>query len=56
MVKNTWSIEPNGEPIGRLQGMERARKILRKIKKIDGVSSRQISRVTKLSVGMFLND
>ncbi len=40
------------EPIGGLQGMEKAKRndILRKIKVIDGVSLRQISRVTGLSV------
>lgn len=42
----------NGEPIGMLQGMERIKRneILRKIKEIDGISLRQISRVTGLSV------
>jgi hypothetical protein len=42
----------SGEPIGKLQGMERAARneILRKIKASDGVSLRQISRVTGLSV------
>jgi putative transposase len=42
------------EPIGRLQGMEKAQRneILRKIKTIDGVSLRQIARVTGLSVNI----
>lgn len=42
----------SGEPIGKLQGMERAERneILRKIKASDGISLRQISRVTGLSV------
>ncbi|HBQ86342.1 MAG TPA: transposase [Syntrophomonas sp.] len=42
----------NGDFIGMLQGMERIRRneILRKAKKIDGASLRQISRVTGLSV------
>jgi len=46
-----------GEPIGILQGLERARRneILREIKKIDGVSLRQISRVTGLSVNIVFN-
>lgn len=42
----------NGEPIGKLQGMERTERneILRKIKASKGISLRQISRVTGLSV------
>ncbi len=42
----------SGEPIGKLQGMERAERneILRKIKASDGITLRQISRVTGLSV------
>jgi len=42
----------DGESIGRLQGMEKAKRndILRKIKAIDSVSLRQISRITGLSV------
>ena len=45
------------EPIGRLQGMEKSRRneILRKIKEMDGVSLRQISRVTGLSVDIVFN-
>lgn len=47
----------SGKPIGLLQGMEREKRneILRKIKKIDGVSLRQISRVTGLSVDIVFN-
>jgi putative transposase len=47
----------NGEPIGRLQGLERSKRneILRKVKKIDGVPLRQISRVTGLSVDVVFN-
>ncbi len=47
----------SGEPIGRLQGMEKAKRneILRKIKTIDGVSLRQISRVTGMSVDIVFN-
>lgn len=47
----------SGEPIGRLQGLERARRneILRNIKKMDGVSLRQIARVTGLSVDIVFN-
>ena len=47
----------SGEPIGRLQGMEKAKRneILRKIKANDGVSLRQISRVTGLSVDIVFN-
>ncbi len=47
----------SGEPIGRLQGMEKGKRneILRKIKGIDGVSLRQISRVTGLSVDIIFN-
>jgi hypothetical protein len=45
-----------GEPIGKLQGMERAERneILRKIKASDGITLRQISRVTGLSVDIIL--
>lgn len=45
------------EPIGRLQGMEitKRNEILRKIKAIDGVSLRQISRVTGVSVDIIFN-
>ncbi|HAG09845.1 MAG TPA: transposase [Desulfotomaculum sp.] len=47
----------NGELIGRLQGMEKAKRndILRKIKAIEGVSLRQISRITGLSVDIVFN-
>jgi len=47
----------NGEPVGKLQGMERANRneILRKIKVGGGVSLRQISRVTGLSVDIIFN-
>lgn len=46
-----------GEPIGRFQGIEKAKRndILRKIKAINGVSLRQISRVTGLSVDIVFN-
>lgn len=45
------------EPIGRLQGVEitKRNEILRKIKAIDGVSLRQISRVTGVSVDIIFN-
>jgi len=46
-----------GEPIGMLQGMERKKRneILKKIRTEDGVSLRQISRVTGLSVDIVFN-
>lgn len=47
----------SGEPIGRLQNMEKAKRneVLRKIKLVDGISLRQISRVTGLSVDIVFN-
>jgi putative transposase len=47
----------SGEPIGKLQGMEKAKRneILKIIKANDGVSLRQISRVTGLSVDIVFN-
>jgi len=47
----------NGEPIGLLQGMRREKRneILRKVKAEGGVSLRQISRVTGLSVDIIFN-
>jgi len=47
----------NGEPIGRFQAMERAERneILRRVKQIDGVSLRQIARVTGFSVDIIFN-
>lgn len=47
----------NGEPIGRLQALERTKRneILRKVKQTDGVSLRQIARVTGISVDIIFN-
>jgi len=47
----------SGEPIGKLQGMEKAKRneIMKMIKANDGVSLRQISRVTELSVDIVFN-
>lgn len=44
----------NGELIGKLQGMEKAQRneILRKIKESEGVTLRQIARVTGLSLNI----
>lgn len=47
----------NGEPIGRLSSMERSARneIIRRIKQRDGISLRQIARVTGLSVDIVYN-
>jgi len=47
----------NGEPVGRLQALERTKRneILRKVKQTDGVSLRQIARVTGISVDIIFN-
>jgi len=47
----------NGEPIGGLQALERTKRneILRKVKQTDGVSLRQIARVTGISVDIIFN-
>ncbi len=46
-----------GQTIGRLQGMEKAERneVLRNVKAIEGVSLRQISRVTGISVDIIFN-
>lgn len=47
----------NGKPLGRLQALERAERneILRQVKQMDGVSLRQIARVTGFSVDIIYN-
>ena len=56
-VKTEIEILMSGEPIGKLQGMEKAKRneIMKLIKANDGVSLRQISRVTGLSVDIVFN-
>jgi len=47
----------SGEPIGKLQGMEKAKRneILKIIKANEGVSLRQLSRFTELRVDIVFN-
>jgi hypothetical protein len=53
-VKTEIETLMNGELIGKLQGMEKAQRneILRKIKESEGVTLRQIARVTGLSLNI----
>lgn len=53
-VKTEIEALMNGELIGKLQGMDKAQRneILRKIRESEGVTLRQIARVTGLSVNI----